>query len=101
MLKKLSLVFIFSLLLSCSSEYGNVKVLSISGNSVVYKVIMDSHSYSPGIKINDKGEIVFPKCPMREECNDVTFKSTGGRFNKYTAIVKDKKILKRLKKLME
>ena len=99
MFKNISLILLFVFITACSSEYSNVKVLSISGKTVVYKVIMDSNAYSPGILVKD-GEISFPKCQLHTECEGITYKSTGGRFNKYTVKVKDKKILKKLKAYM-
>jgi len=93
----ITLIFI-GLLASCSSDYSNVKILSVSGKSVEYKVVMVTGNYSPGIKVTD-GEITFPKCPLRTEC-DVTYKSEGGMYNKYTVVISDKKILKELKKRM-
>ena len=92
-------LILIGLLSSCSSDYSNVKVLSIRGHTVEYKVIMDSGSYSPGIIVTD-GKITFPKCSLRTEC-DVTYKSEGGMYNKYTVVISDKKILKELKKLMK
>ena len=99
MYKRILLFFAVMLISSCSSEYSNVKILSIEGKTVVYKVIMDSNSFSPGIKVLDD-KISFPKCPIRSKCNDITYKSEGGRFNRYTVVVKDKKILKKLKQMM-
>ena len=94
------LISIFLVLItSCSDDYTSVKIKSVSGKTVEYKVTMDSGNYSPGILVTD-GKISFPKCRLRTEC-DVTYKSEGGMYNVYTARVPDKKILKELKKMMK
>ena len=99
----MKITFILSILIvilaSCSDHYTSVKIKSVRGKTVEYKVTMDSGNYSPGILVTD-GNISFPKCRLRTEC-DVTYKSEGGMYNVYTARVSDKKILKELKKMMK
>lgn len=73
-------------LTACSVPYyDRPMVVSIDGEKVVYKVLMDSSSYSPGI-IVENGKLIFPKCKLKKDC-EVTYKAEAITINRYRVLI--------------